>query len=287
MITSPFKHDVKQWLWSKLFDGLPGMGKLGMTVGLELKRPIFLVGTGRCGTGLLSSMLKSHPRLVKFPGEPNELWHPKLYPFEEAEIEHPPIEVDPRSFTEVSMESWPPNQPDKIRHTLGGFYSIFSYRKLLFMKSAMVSFMLPKMFEIFPDAKFIHIYRSGPSVVDSYVKKNFGTYSKYDFDENEYRLYCARYWNDCILEIERASKLLSSRRENAFFEFGYEELCSDPERVLNSLARHVGVSEDAFDYDASGIEARNYKVGDFIADRKWDEPLRAMEPAMRLKGYIR
>lgn len=284
-VKSPPKHGMRQLLWPKLSSNLSGVGKLGVMVGLELKCPIFIVGTGRCGTDLLIDALKFHPELVGFPGEANELWHPKLYPCEEAEIENPPIEVDPRKFTEVSIKSWPPHHSDKIRRTFEGFHFISGYNKLLLVKSAMISFMIPKIVEIFPDARFIHIYRFGPAVVESYVKKNFGTYSRYVFTEDEYRLYCARYWNSCILEIEKTKKSLSLQQRNAFFELSYEELCSNPESMLNSLARYVGVKEGAFDFDVSSINNRN-KARSYTTDRRWDEPLRMMEPAMRLKGYI-
>ena len=123
-------------------------------------------------------------------------------------------------------------------------------------------------------------------MVESYVKKNFGTYSRYIFGEDEYRLYCARYWNDCILEIERAKASLSLERKNAYFDLSYEDFCSDTEGCLNSLARYLGVEENAFGFDISRVRSQNYKVGDYMTDPRRAEPLRAMEQAMKLKGYI-
>jgi hypothetical protein len=286
MSESGLYHHTKQLVWGKVSANLYLIGKLGMAIGLETKSPIFIVGTGRCGTDLLVEVLRSHPRLISFPGEANEFWHPKLYSVEEVTIEQPPIEVDPRRFTEVSVQSWPSHHADRIRQTFAGFHLIFGYGKLLVVKSAMVSFLIPKILEIFPGARFIHIYRSGPSVVKSYVKKNFGTYPKYVVDQEEYQLSCARYWNRCILEIERVKASLSLLEKNAYFELSYEDLCGNTEGCLNSLARYLGVEENGFHFDTSSIRNQNYKAGDYATDPRWAEPLRVMEPAMMLKGYI-
>jgi hypothetical protein len=118
------------------------------------------------------------------------------------------------------------------------------------------------------------------------MKKNFGTYLRNLFSEDQYRLYCAKYWNSCILEIEKVKTSLSLQEKNAYIELGYEDFCSDPEGRLNSLARYLGVEENNFGFDTSSVRSQNYKVGDYATDPRWSEPLRAMEQAMRLKGYV-
>lgn len=285
MQTAAPSHRTKEVVWSILSSKLAYLGRLGEALGMRSKDPTFIVGTGRCGTDLLVDVLSSHPRVVGFPGEANEFWHPTLYPFEEATVRHPPIEVDPRAFTAASVESWPPDQANRIRSTFAGFHLISGYGKVLIVKSAMISFLIPKVLEIFPGARFIHIYRSGPSVVESYMKKNFGTYSKYTFSEEEYRLYCAEYWNSCIIEIERVNRALALQQKNAYCELGYEDFCSNPADWLDKLAFYLDVEKSAFGFDLSSIRSQNYKVGDYMEDPRWAAALRAMEPAMRLKGY--
>ena len=44
-----------------------------------LHDPVFFIGSGRSGTNLLASFLRSHPEISVFPGEANDLWHPALY----------------------------------------------------------------------------------------------------------------------------------------------------------------------------------------------------------------
>ena len=250
----------------------------------SLHRPIFIVGTGRCGTSLLVDILNSHSSLVGFPGEANNLWHPALYPYEEAEITIPPIEVHPLHFTQLSLRQWPKKHHETIRRIFSGYHKLFGQSKTFFTKSAMISFIVPKIVAIFPDARFIHLYRAGPSVVESYFKKNHGRYEHHHYTDNEYMLYCARYWNDCILELERERE--KRKDTTPFVEMSYESLCANPTAELGRLASLLELDMDAFAFDLSTIKSTNYKVGDYLHESRWAEPLKAMEPAMRLKGYL-
>ncbi len=262
------------------------VGRIGRAFGSRVKHPCFIIGTGRCGTTLLVKILKSHPGIAGYPGEANELWHPKLEPFETTSLDMPPIEVDPKRFTEVSIANWPPKHGEKIRDVFTGFRLITGTSKVFFAKSAMISFMLPKILEVFPDARFMHIYRFGPSVLESYFKKNFGKYSRYVFTEKDYRAHCAQYWNACISEIEQRKKDLSVGTKGQFLEFSYESLCENPRTVLDGIAKFLGVASDGFRFDISRISSQNYKVADYVKDPEGAELLHMMSPMMKLKGYL-
>jgi hypothetical protein len=267
----------------------PLVGKIAGALNIRLEQPIFIVGSGRCGTSLLVRILSSHPEIVGFFGEANHLWHTKLFPFRKAQIQTTPLIVNPKEFTEISINSWPANHSKKIYQTFNGFRLIakmLNKGTTFFVKSAMISFMIPKILSIFPDAKFIHIYRNGPSVVESYFKKNFKNYHKEVFTKEEFYLNCSKFWNSCIFEIEHIKDSLSLTEKNAFFEFSYETLCNDPEGTLRSLAAYIGVENDRFTYDISRIQSRNYKAGNYLKEEKWKQPLEMMQPAMKLKGYI-
>ena len=262
------------------------VGRIGRAFGFRVERPCFIIGTGRCGTTLLVDILKSHPSLACYPGEANELWHPMLEPFETTSLDMPPIEVDPRRFSEGSVGNWPPKHGQRIRDVFTGFQLITGKSKVFFAKSAMISFMLPKIIEIFPDARFIHIFRFGPSVLKSYFRKNFGKYSRYVFTERDYRAYCAQYWNACIWEIEQRKKDLSLETKGQFLEFSYESLCQNPRGVLNDVAEFLGVPSDRFRFDMSRISSQNYKVADFANNPEGAELLGLMSTGMKLKGYL-
>jgi hypothetical protein len=158
--------------------------------------------------------------------------------------------------------------------------------KALFVKSAMVSFMIPQILSLFPEARFMHIFRSGPSVVASFLKKEWSKYAGYFENEPRYLFHCARYWNDCILEIEKKKTQLSLVAKGAFLEFSYEKLCEDPKAVLDGIGEFLGVRSEDFNFDISQISSRNYKVGVVKKDETWAPLLEIMSPGMKLKGYM-
>lgn len=251
-----------------------------------MRAPIFIVGTGRCGSTLLGRILRSHPSVVGFPNEANHLWHPTLYPHEFARQEAAHIEMDPRRFTEASLRSWSPNHPQKIRHVFSGFHFVNGARKAFVVKSAMISFLIPKITEIFPEARFIHLYRSGPFVVSSYSRKNFGKLGLSPATEDEYLLHCARYYNECILEIERCKTSLALLQTERFLDLSYEALCNDPATELTRIAAFMEIDADRFSFDLSVIQSMNERVATSAEESGWRVLLAEMHPAMSLKGYL-
>lgn len=262
-------------------------GYIGKILNLQDKQPIFIVGTGRCGTSLLTKILRTHPDITVFLSEANDLWHPNLYPDEKNQIKSPPIEIDPKAFTQISVDSWPDNHSETIKQVFNGFHLMTGKRKVFIVKSAMISFMMPKIMTIYPNAKFIHLYRYAPSVIESYFKKNFGKYTDYKYTEEEYYIACAKYWNDCILNLEQDKNTLSLTEKGAYFEFSYEELCEDPKSLLQNLSTYLDLKYDKFNYDLLTIKTTNYKVKDKVKNKKLNELINhEIYPAMKLKGYI-
>lgn len=261
-------------------------GTLAGALGRRIETPVFVVGSGRCGTTLLTDVLSSHPALLGYPGEANDLWHPRTYPFDVSRVAEAPIEADPAAFTALSMSHWPPGHERTIARAFAGYRLLAGPRRRLFVKSAMISFMLPAIDRMFPDARFVHLFRNGPSVVASYMKKNYGRYRRYHVPEDEYRRRVARYWNDCLLEIGRAGRDLGLVADGRLHEFSYEDLCERPDAELDRLAGFLGIDPAAFAYDTARIESTNYKVGAWGDDPVWEEPLRLMEPAMNAHGYL-
>lgn len=259
-------------------------GRYAGWAGGGLSRPIFVLGTGRSGTTLLAGALASNNGIVAFPGEGNALWHPKAYPFSARAIDVEPFLFDPRSFTQQSLTAWPPTHKTHIRRTLSGFMILHGRGRRLLVKSAMASFMVETLLEILPDAIFVHIYRSGPSVVESLVKKEWPKYREL-IDQSELRLLCAHYWNACLVEIDRVNRDLQLAQRGQLIEVQYEQFCEDPITVLKDLSRVVGLDETSYAFEPGLVRSRNYKVGDYKSDPDWAAPLAAMQDGARLKGY--
>lgn len=262
------------------------IGRIVRRLGYELRTPIFVVGTGRCGTNLLMRVLRSHSQLTGFPGEANDLWHPHSYEWLDRTIETPTIMEDPERFTQCSVASWPTRQPERIHNSFAGHHFVRGRHKAFFTKSSMISFMIPRILELFPDARLVHIYRNGPSVVDSFLKKGWNPRNDYLKDLPDARRHVARYWNRCLLEIDRQNHALGLTQRGALLEFSYEQLCAETNATLARLADFLGVTPAGFTFDLSQISSRNYKVGDYAQDPKWNGILDEMAPAMKLKGYL-
>ncbi len=260
-------------------------GTLATVLGDHFKPPFFIIGTGRCGTTLLVNILNTHSDLLGYPGEANELWHPNSYPYSKKSIDTVPIVENPRQFTDISIQNWPTQHEQKIQKRFEGYNFAKGSKQTLFIKSAMISFMIPKLRTLFPDSKFIHIYRNGPSVVESFLKKEWGKYASYFDSQDVYRHHCANYWNECLLEIER-QRVEMSLNEEVLFEFSYEYLCERPTECLNKLATFLEINSEVFKFDTTQIVSQNYKVGNYAEDDDWDALLQMMSEGMKLKGYM-
>lgn len=263
------------------------VGSLTAKINNKSLKPLFIIGTGRCGTSLLVRILKSNSGFTGFPQEANELWHPKLYPFKNRKVESPPIISDPREFTRISLLGWNSQHRKKISRIFHGYHLLTGKNKQLFIKSAMVSFLIPEIISIFPNAKFIHIYRNGPSVVSSLFKKEWQKYEKYFSSKEDLMKKCANYWNECILEIEKQKKDLSLVEKNSFFELSYEDLCNEPQKITNEIINFLSLSEfkDMFKFNFATIASQNYKVGNYKNDPAWIPLLEIMSDGLKLKEY--
>jgi hypothetical protein len=261
------------------------VGRFLSAFGYRARRPLFIIGTGRCGSSLLTRILMSHASLAVFPEEANELWHPNSYPFRAAGVDTPSIIENPRSFTDISLSNWPRDHDQRIRDIFTAYNFIHGPMKTLVVKSAMISFMIPKILSLFPGARLCHIYRSGPPVVESLVVKDWSKYSDRFPSRSDFRSACARYWNDCIVEIDARNAEFALAEKGILLEFSYEALCAQPDAVLRRLAAFLGVAPGGFRLDAADIQSQDYKVGDYAVDPAWSIPMQVMAEAMALKGF--
>jgi hypothetical protein len=207
---------------------------------------IFLIGSARSGTTMLTDLFRQVPALAVWPNEANDLWHPALYPWYESSLDVPPYFVDGRTFTEASLAAWSPRHGERIRRSMGWFQRL-ARRERLMVKTVTVSFMLPRLVELFPDARFIHLIRDPYAVARSQVVKDrdkleHPRYAKFDIpadDTGRMALY-ARHWREEIEAIRSAASELALGPDH-YREVPYDELCAHPASVVTSLLEWLDV----------------------------------------------
>jgi len=86
--------------------------------------------------------------------------------------------------------------------------------------------------ELFPQAKFIHMYRDGRDVAMSYVKS--GLYDTY--------LNAANRWNNSVSKVLDFEKTIASTAR--FDKCSYENLVLEPKSTIQAICDFLGISFD-------------------------------------------
>jgi Sulfotransferase family len=257
---------------------------------------VLFVGCGRSGTNVLARLLDTHPEVAVYPHEANELWHPGLYPWFRSLREVPPIWRDAHAFTAASVRGRTAADDRRLKAVLGSYRTLHRARYVM-NKSVLITFMIPRVLEIFPDARFIHLVRDGRAAAHSFAKMER---RKIDRRPEPYRERgldlpfdqllddFARHWQDHISELEAERQALKLDGQGRIHELHYEDLCADPERELAELARFLDLDPAGFRLDGGRrgpIENQNHKFREEL-DAETIERITALtEPQLSLKGY--
>jgi len=120
----------------------------------EVRKPIFILGTGRSGTTILGVVLSMH-KDVGFLNEPKALWH-SIYPHEDLIGSYSRGRASYRlSELDVSDDVL------KSAKRLFGAYLASSFSKRLVDKYPELIFRVPFVKKLFPDANFLFLVRNG------------------------------------------------------------------------------------------------------------------------------
>lgn len=243
----------------------------------KLRNPFFVIGCPRSGTTLLVDTMATHDAVAHFPGEANELWHPQLFPWRDSRHRDqvPPQEVDPREFTRLSLQHRTPAQVQHIRASFGA-YQFFSHKPVFLNKSAMIGFMIPFIFDHFPEGKIVHIIRDGRSVALSWAKMQYkkvqdfpDAYHGHGFGVSfsDVLRYCAQSWVDHMEEVEKQKRSLELDQRGLILEIKYEEFCQDPKSILEEIADFMEISASAYLSSAyEHIASRDYKFNTELSE---------------------
>ena len=217
---------------------------------------------------MLADALAAHARVTRFPGEANDLWHPRSFPWRRSALDKPPLEQDPREFTRRSLAQWTARDRDVVRGTFAAWQALHPGRVFV-QKSAMISFMLEHVLGLFPDARFVHVRRDGRAVALSWCNRleevMAGEPEPYrragiSFRRQDILVACARTWSEHMFVIEEQSQRLGLRQRGVLLDLSYADFCRDPARGLETLARFLEVDADGFpDGLAGSVRSQDWK----------------------------
>ena len=206
------------------------------------KKPIFVVGSPRSGTSLISRILDSHPNI----GVPFESHiYPRLYNWRNCYGDMNEVKNKKRLVRDIlsleTLKSWRevPEKKEVISRFRGeSFHSAFQATMEAWLASEEKNrwgektphniFFWESIIEGFPDSKFIHIVRDGRDVALSWKKVRFGP-------EHFYPI--ARLWKKYIEKVE---ELKSNIGRNKIYEVKYEKILTNPKKEIGNVCYFLG-----------------------------------------------
>lgn len=230
----------------------------------KLKNPVFLVGCVRSGTTMFAELLGAHPNIIHCPFELRRVWSrvagvPMASP---KTLDHKCPHLTEKDVKPGQSEMLSKAFKNEMKKNKGNK----RMKNALFLnKNPHLGNKLPFVNELFPDAKFIWIYRDMPSVAAS-IKKIFnrkvvhywpektnpdivrcwecffnGIPGHIDkqrcFPGGDVR-YFAEYWYETNKAISIFANSISPDR---IFVIKEEELVTHPEKVLTNCLQFLGL----------------------------------------------
>jgi len=244
----------------------------------------FLVGTGRCGTTMFRKLLSFHPDLY-VPRETH--WIPILYnSFGLQKIPHAEIfrfldqvymakgrtaierilkteGLDRSTFRKALTSRLSPSGEDTIAGFMNTFYSFIAERNgasLWGDKTPDYGLCMSTLQNIWPDAKFVHIYRDGRDAAISMSKVlSFRLLAAWEINHWYAIAYNKQYEQRMSaamssLPIEKFFELWKSRlsrifdernrvKKENYMEIRYEHLLSSPQEILAQVSGFLNLPE--------------------------------------------
>ena len=286
-----FPRDFKSFL---LTGCVPKIEVSGSTSISSRKPPVFVLGCGRSGTTILSSILSHIPGAI-FLNEPRVLWINAFERFDvwstQSDRREGTLRLDAGDVSKISA-SFLRNAHLDVLNASSNDKSSFVLEK--FPEHA---FKIPALLRIFPDAKFIHIIRDPHDVASS-----IGS-----FEAHTWFGATGRKWNEiCKIAIEQlkiiscdvlmrdvkdnlalrgliewavamytiendvASVWPSKDKTKHFLELKYEDLVSDPVRTVRIASRFITEQKDYCNKDLELFASSSIKKSSEKKKRRKD-----------------
>lgn len=285
----------------------------------EIDRPIFIVGTGRCGSTVLNKIMAEHPHLAFLttasnilPGNPGiqrqvlKMWHQplvgtllrkRIIAGEGWNYWDKYIPGFSRSYRDFRYGDVTQAQILKLRKEIPKLLSDQRYR-LLFKFTGWTRIGFIK--EVFPDARIIHITRDPRAVVNSMLHIDFwtGRLGPYHLnwggltqeEMNIWDRYNQSFIVLALIEYKRIMNAyqnsvteLSDGQHQDLIEISYSELCENPESSITKILQFCDLDKHPdFIKKLSSYELHNQ-------NNKWKKNLTVeqqsiMEDAIKYMG---
>lgn len=241
-----------------------------------VERPIFIVGCGRSGTTIFGKALSKHHRIT-YLNEPRTLWV-AAYPETDIWTKRAALRRGKLALTAADADLRKSRRLKRLLH----FEIAKTKKPILIEKLPANNFRLELIATIFPDARFIHIYRNGLEVarsIENVGEKDWFGANSYKWERLvDYALgsretaslpsLCADAFDRGLLEwrlsTEAVVEFLGKLGGDAFCELSYDELNRHPVETLARVLRFVGVRDD-LQVTRFVSETVHRKTGEMIA----------------------
>jgi hypothetical protein len=221
-----------------------------------VKQPVFIAGCGRSGTTIFGTALSFHPQIT-FLNEARDLWI-SCYPM--ADIWS--IRAKDRGGKLVmTRDDIAQGSSQKLRR-LFRLETLKTRRPILVEKLPINNFRLPFIYEIFPDARFIHIVRNGREVAKS-IAKEANERGWFGINDYKWRLLaeyakqqnataglpqlCENHYERGLLEwrlgTEAVHLFFQQLPGESFFEISYDDLVNNPVKTIHQVLAFMGLEK--------------------------------------------
>jgi hypothetical protein len=234
----------------------------------DVIKPIFIIGTGRCGSTVFHQILADHPQIAWLSGLCNHI--PGCAVFNKfllyasdvpglgraVKKYFPPGETTlfweylahgfSTSFRDLRADDVFPRVRERVRNEMAKHLTRRHNRQLHKLTG------WPKMeflLNIFPDALFIHIYRDGRAVASSFVEQQWwrgwlgsnawrwgplpvNYQREWERGNQSFILLAAIQWKVLMDAFKKAKKKVPA---HSLLELKYEDLIRDPKTTLNKV----------------------------------------------------
>jgi len=242
--------------------------------------PFFILGSPRSGTTILRDLLRDHPRL-KCPEETHFFrWSdpfasPKFISHYKTKLfkEHRAIDgIGDMQFS-VMMEAL--HSREHLAYDYGYYYlkGIGKPDARLYDKTPQNVYGIFLINAIYPEAKFIHIYRNPLNVVSSLKEGKVMPAHNLRGAINS--------WTESMMLLDQFKKF----KPGLLLEICYEDMTDDPDPYLKKVLEFVGEDSKLLPSQKSKTHKEKNKYRDKLSEQEIQIILDKCEPYLSLYGY--